>query len=79
MKERRVNTLLCTIPLIVGFLFAALMFYFAIISMVKAREYYQAKQFPGVKTVVVCVNGTNEFGMDWSKMHRARVERKNSL
>ncbi len=35
---------LCLIPLFVGFLFAALMFYFAIISTENARRHYQAKK-----------------------------------
>jgi len=42
--KKETNVWLCLIPLFIGFLFAALMFYFAFISTENARRHYQAKR-----------------------------------
>jgi len=46
LEHRKTNfsSWICLIPLGIGFLFAALMFYFAVISTEKARNHYQAKK-----------------------------------
>ena len=44
MRKKETNIWLCLIPLFVGFLFAAMMFYFAFISTENASRHYQAKR-----------------------------------
>ncbi len=63
MRRKRANVWLCLIPLIIGFLFATLMFYFAVISTKKARNHYKA----GKLAESVQKLGQIDFSPEWMK------------
>ncbi len=56
-RKNNFSSWLCLIPLAVGFLFAALMFYFAVISTENARRHYQAKKMQESIQGISKING----------------------